>query len=92
MTSTIKSIKQIVNLFNDLPITFASFIYVPETPVVGEKASFIFNGKGTVTKYEWEMGGGKDNIYGKSALDYAQSEEVANFLVRIGGKNGKDIP
>ena len=47
----------------------ASFIYRPEKPEAGEKISFIFDGSGTVTKYEWDMGDGNEPA-GSNTINY----------------------
>ena len=60
--------KEITVKTSDIQPT-ASFIYRPEKPEAGEKISFIFDGKGTVTKYEWDMGDGNEPA-GSNTINY----------------------
>jgi len=60
--------KEITVKTSDIQPT-ASFIYRPEKPEAGEKISFIFDGSGTVTKYEWDMGDGNEPA-GSNTINY----------------------
>jgi len=80
--------KEIIVETSDIQPT-ASFVYRPEEPEAGGKISFIFDGKGTVTRYEWDMGDGNEPA-GSNTIDYVfESPGEYKVTLKVSNDSGQ---